>query len=91
MSYQKDYDNRGQVSLWKTKSDSPKAPVASGSVIAHRDIRENEELDIALWKNISDNPKAPVMKGKISDKFEKRVDARQQPSNPEPFDDDIPF
>jgi hypothetical protein len=90
VSYQKEFDNRGQVSLWKTKSDNPKAPVASGHVVAHRDIREGEELDISLWKNTSDNPKAPVMKGKISDKFEKRAD-RNQPPPADDFDDDIPF
>ena len=63
-----DYDNRGQVSLWKPQTDHPKAPAASGKVIAHRDIKEGEELEIALWRNQSDNPRAPLMKGKISDK-----------------------
>ncbi len=83
------YDNRGQVSLWKPQSDNPKAPAARGTIIAHRDIREGEEIEIALWRNQSDNPRAPLMKGKISDR-------REQPATtPSPaaadFDDDIPF
>lgn len=80
------FDNRGKVSLWKTQSDNPKAPAASGSVVAHRDIKEGEVLDLALWKNVSDNPKAPVMTGKLADR---KVSA--PPAAPEPFDDEIPF
>ena len=88
----REYDNRGQVSLWRVKSKHPKAPQAQGTVIAHRDIKEGEELDISLWKNDSDNPKAPVMKGKMSDKFEKRADARKpQREYEDEFEDDIPF
>ena len=64
-----EFDNRGQVSLWPNESDNPKAPKYRGKVVAHRNIREGEELDIALWANQSDNPKAPKVKGKISDPF----------------------
>lgn len=85
------YDNRGQVALWKSNSDNPKAPAAKGTVIAHRDIREGEELDIALWRNDSDNPNAPVMKGKISDKVEKRQESRPQPPADNFGDTSIPF
>jgi len=90
------YDNRGQVSLWKSKSDNPKAPSAKGTVVAHRDIREGEELDIALWREHSDNPKAPIMKGKISDKFQpaSQAEARRHDAQPEmSYDDagDLPF
>lgn len=92
------YDNRGQVSLWKNQSENEKAPILKGTFIAHRDIREGEEVEIALWRNDSDNPKAPRLKGKGSD--------RQQAPTPPPgvpqgyegvsptdddFDDDIPF
>lgn len=88
------YDNRGDVALWKPKSDNPKAPAAKGTVIAHRDIREGEALDIALWRNQSDNPNAPLMKGRISDK-QAPSDNAQPPRSPsdagqEP-DDPIPF
>lgn len=85
-----EYDNRGQVALWRPNSDNPKAPQARGSFIAHRDIKEGEEVDIALWRNHSDNPKAPVMKGKISDKQEGGSVPQPAPA-PEDFDDDIPF
>lgn len=82
-----DYDNRGQVSLWKPESDNPKAPAYRGTVIAHRDIREGEEIEIALWPNHSDNPKAPKVRGKVSDKYR----PEQQPDAAPDFDDDIPF
>jgi len=80
-----EYDNRGQVSLWKPRTDHPKAPAASGSVVAHRDIRGGEVLDIALWRNESDNPKAPLMKGKISD----RTERHQEPANGGDSSDDL--
>lgn len=83
------YDNRGNVSLWKSTSENPKAPNARGTVIAHRDIKEGEELEIALWRNDSDNPRAPVMKGKISDKRERHSEPAS--SGEGEFDDDIPF
>ena len=96
-----DYDNRGQVSLWKPESDNPKAPAYKGTVVAHRDIREGEEFEIALWANPSDNPKAPKVKGKISDKFQAGNNERQpERKQPEPvvsqdagddFNDEIPF
>ena len=65
------FDNRGQISLWKNETDNPKAPTAKGHFIAHRDIRSGEQVDVSLWRNQSDNPNAPVMKGKIQDKFVK--------------------
>jgi len=90
-----EFDNRGQVSLWKSKSDNPKAPSAKGTVVAHRDIREGEELDIALWREHSDNPKAPIMKGKISDKFQPTGGQEWSRAAPQAdagrFDDEIPF
>lgn len=88
-----DYDNRGQVSLWKPDSDNPKAPAYRGVVVAHRDIREGEELELALWPNRSDNPKAPKVTGKLSDKYQ--PEQRQETSAPaaadDEFDDEIPF
>ncbi|MDB4312020.1 hypothetical protein N9937_01190 [bacterium] len=92
-----EYDNRGQVSLWKPDTTNPKAPAASGTVIAHRDIKEGEVLSIALWKNDSAHPNAPLMKGKISDKREAQ-DAqphvegfRETPPADDFVSDDIPF
>jgi len=99
-----EYDNRGQVALWKSKSENPKAPNAKGSVVAHRDIREGEELDIALWRNDSENPNAPVMKGKISDRMQNTQSGAQNTqggyqtnshqesgSGDSSLDDDVPF
>lgn len=92
-----EYDERGKVALWKPETDNPKAPQAKGRVVAHRDIKEGEELDIALWRNQSDNPKAPVMTGKLSDKREQQAQpsgGEQQsapPADNSDFDSDIPF
>lgn len=62
------YDDRGKVSLWKNDTQgNDKAPVAKGTVVAHRDIKEGERLNIALWKSDNQNPKAPSMTGRISD------------------------
>ena len=91
------YDNRGKVSLWKKDQNAPeKAPILRGTVVAPRNIREGEEMEIALWKNDSSNPKAPALTGKLSDKF--KPDAPQQSDNvarPEPeaapYDEEIPF
>lgn len=83
-----EYDNSGQVAFWRSNSDNERAPALRGSVIAHRDIKAGEELDIAVWKTDSDNERAPVLKGKISDKYVK--DAAPAPSPT--FDpNDIPF
>jgi|TARA_R110000851_G_scaffold284617_1_gene438174 hypothetical protein len=82
------FDNRGQISLWKNETGNLKAPTAKGHFIAHRDIREGEQIEVSLWRNQSDNPNAPVMKGKIQDKF-----VKQEPAD-QPFVDsseDIPF
>ena len=85
-----EYDDRGKVALWKTKSDHPKAPKADGTVVAVRDIKEGETVRIALWKSDSTNPKAPIMYGKLSDPMEQEKKAPPQPAGG--FDDDdIPF
>ncbi len=88
-----DFDNLGKIAIWKNTSDNPKAPVAKGTVIAHRDIKVGESLEIALWRNDSENPKAPSMTGKLSDKVRPQASASQPTANPqdEGFDDDIPF
>lgn len=85
-----DYDNRGQVALWKPNSDNERAPAAKGTVVAHRDIKEGETVEIALWKNDSENARAPVMKGKISDKREQGSQPSSEGQDDE-FDSDVPF
>ncbi len=96
-----DYDDRGKVSIWKNESDNPKAPKWSGSIIAHRNIREGEEIRIALWsaegnpKHENHNARAPWLRGKVSDKQARDavfVGERQVLGKPaEDFDSDIPF
>ena len=89
-----EYDNKGKVSLWKRNSDNPKAPSYSGDVVAHRDIRAGEVLDLALWPNQSENPKAPQVTGKLGDKQVREGVAPAKPKSQqgvEPFEDDIPF
>ncbi len=83
-----EFDNRGQISLWKNTTDNPNAPAAKGHFIAHRDIRSGEQISVKLWKNQSGNQNAPVMRGKIEDKYVKDgfTDAPAVADS-----DDIPF
>ena len=84
-----EYDNRGQVSIWKNdKATSDKAPVLRGTVVAHRDIAEGEEVEISLWKNDNVNERAPVLKGKIKDKF---AGESENPAPKKSDFDDLPF
>jgi len=65
------YDNRGKVSLGNNDKGGDKQPVVTGKVVAHRDIKEGETLDIALWKREDASGNQPVMTGKISDAYKK--------------------
>ena len=82
------YDNRGKVAVWKNQSENPSAPILRGSIYAHRDIKEGEEIEVSLWKNDSQSQKAPVLTGKIQDKF---VKDQQTSSVPLSEEEDIPF
>ena len=62
------YDNRGKVSLWKNDREGDRQPVLKGKLVAHRDLKEGETIDIALWKQDATGNQ-PVMTGKISDVF----------------------
>ena len=91
-----EYDNRGRVALWKSKSDHASAPLLKGTITAHRTIREGEQIDISLWKNDSANERAPVLSGQIQDR--ERQDTPPPAPAPAPaaaaaadFDDDLPF
>jgi len=86
-----EFDNRGQISLWKPKSDNPKAPSYSGVAVAHRDIKEGEEVAIALWPNKSENERAPLVTGKLSDRQNKQDSHNEAKSNGYQDDSDIPF
>ena len=84
------YDNRGKVAIWKhlNQSNNLSAPILKGTIYAHRDIREGEEIEVSLWKFDSANPKAPVLTGKIQDKF---VKDQQTSSVPLGEEEDLPF
>lgn len=95
------YDNRGRVSVWHRDSDNPKAPTFSGQVVAHRDIREGETIDIAMWsdkghpRHGEHNPKAPMYSGRVSDPRQQQGGYQAPSSGAAPADDDfmedIPF
>ena len=76
------YDNRGKVSLWKNDRQGDTQPVLTGKVVAHRDLKEGETLDIALWKREDAAGNQPIMTGKISDIYKSTQGAD---------DDDLPF
>ncbi len=75
-----EYDNRGKVSLWKNDRGGS-GPILSGKVVAHRDIKEGETIDIALWKREAAGNQ-PVMTGKIQDVYNSSAAVE---------DDDLPF
>jgi hypothetical protein len=66
-----EYDNRGKVSLWKNDRQGETQPVVTGKLVAHRDIKEGETLDIALWKRDDAAGNQPIMTGKIADVYSK--------------------
>ena len=77
-----EYDNRGRVSMWK--NDKTNGPTVSGKLVAHRDIKEGETLEIALWKQEAVGNQ-PILKGKISDVYNSSAPSTGVDS------DDIPF
>lgn len=80
-----EYDNRGKVSLWKNDRGGS-GPILSGKVVAHRDIKEGETIDIALWKRdaafFGSAGNQPVMTGKIQDVYNSSAAVEE---------DDLPF
>lgn len=89
----------GQGTLWRnTFKTADNHPDAKGTIMAHRDIREGEVLDLAAWtKTKHDGEKFQSLK--MSDKREKKSQAPKPPqyqypqAEPEvqPLDDEIPF
>ena len=77
-----EYDNRGKVSLWKNDKGGS-GPILSGKVVAHRDIKEGETIDIALWKRDGAAGNQPVMTGKVQDVY--------SATNSASLEDDLPF
>jgi len=84
------YDDRGKISLWKSDSEHPDAPVLNGTVVAHRAIAEGETLAIGLWRGESKHPRAPVFTGKMSDQYKKdEGHPKRAAPNPPPKQDDF--
>lgn len=77
-----EYDNRGKVSLWKSDKGGSN-PILTGKVVAHRNIKEGETIDIALWKRDAAGNQ-PVMTGKIQDVY-------SAPNDSASLEDDLPF
>ncbi len=87
----------GKVSIWSLEKPEGRRPPLSGTVVAHRDIREGEEFEIAVWPNAGyerdikekGSSKKPRYTGKASDKRQENnpMDYFQ----PKKIDDDIPF
>lgn len=94
----------GDGALFKNeyKTDD-RHPNAKGYVIAHRDIRAGERLELAAWTK--DSAKGKFQSLKLSDAREKRdtpvadntkmgrdtAPRRQEPDHPADFDSDVPF
>lgn len=56
----------GDVSLFETeKAGIESTPDHSGYLIAHRDIKAGERVDIALWAGHADSPRS--FRGRLSD------------------------
>ena len=87
------YDNSGKISMWKNEGFAPEGdrPWVRGILVAHRDIKAGEELDLSLWINRSENPKAPKLTGRLQDKYQAAPAAPVAAPEPAMIDDDIPF
>jgi len=83
------YDNKGQIALWRNEKTNEKAPDFKGSFFAHRDIKAGEKIEAALWNNLTDNASAPVLKGRTQDIRSKKDDGISPVA--QPVDDSIPF
>lgn len=71
-----------------------KAPVFSGNIYAHRDIKKGEMLELAAWFNDRDNDRAPLLRLGLQDKRERSggaISREGEPYSPGPLHDDIPF
>ena len=78
----------GSASLWRNESGNPQAPVLKGNFVAHRDIKEGEEVEIAYWSNKQPkSDKSPHFTGRTSDKWQPPQKEVPGPA----LDDEIPF
>jgi len=85
-----EFDNKGQIALWKDTGGKTGAPVMKGHFYAHRDIRAGEKIEVALWHNASENPNAPSAKGKIQDPWQPEGQSSAPPQDD--FEDsELPF
>lgn len=80
----------GDIAVFMERSKkSDKAPDWKGSMVAHRDIRAGEKLDVAFWSK-SDT----MLAGKVQDQRQ-RTEQKPAPSGGRPrgndLDDDVGF
>lgn len=79
----------GGGSLFKNEyKKSDKHPDARGTIVAHRNIREGETLEIAAWTK--SGKKGPFQSLSLSDAWEGGP-SKEEPTRSEPLDDVIPF
>jgi hypothetical protein len=90
-----DYDNRGKGAFWSNKyfEQGGKAPKWTGNFVAHRDIKEGEEIPLAMWPAERKSENSPVLRFSVDAYKEARAkESKPAPQpEPEPFNDDIPF
>ena len=89
----------GTGGLWKNQNaTTEKHPAAKGYILAHRDIKQGERLDLAAWTK-TDRHGNKWQSLKMEDEYKKPDEAPGQPADqPDPgadtareLNDEIPF
>lgn len=82
----------GTGGLWKNQNaSSDNHPAAKGYIIAHRDIKQGERLDLAAWTKTDRNGNK-WQSLKMEDEYKKPEQASEQPGQgPADLSDEIPF
>jgi len=82
--------NPGDGALFGNKNrTTDKHPNATGYVIAHRDIKAGEKLNLAAWTKTSGTGKFQSLR--MSDPRTAEQQTRDAQPEPNPLDDEIPF
>jgi uncharacterized protein (DUF736 family) len=81
----------GDSAIFKNdKRGNEKAPDMRGYVVAHRDIKAGEKIELAMWKR-DDKDGGWFYSGKISDPRPKKEAPERQPGEDDVDSDRIPF
>lgn len=76
----------GDASLFKAdKNGNDKLPDMRGYIVAHRDIKAGEKIELVMWQRQGKNGGGWFYSGKVSDPRK-----REEPK-PEPLNDEIGF